>query len=109
MAAEGLITFDELREKLAALEGTREVAERELEAAGKRRDRVEQLKRDKDALLEHYAHMAPEAVDMATPEDRRRVYEVLRLRVVAQPDGRIEANGEYVGAPSVRTTETISR
>jgi site-specific DNA recombinase len=108
MAAEGLITFEELREKLDALEETREVAERELEAAGKRRDRVEQLERDKDALLEHYAYITPEVVDAATPEDRRRVYEMLRLRVVAQPDGRIEANGEYVGAPGVRTTETTS-
>ena len=109
MAAEGLITFEELREKLAALEETREVAERELEAAGKRRDRVEQLKRDKDVLLEHYANMAPEVVDTASSEDRRQVYEMLRLRVVPHPDGRIEANGEYVGIPGVRTLETTSR
>ena len=109
MAAEGLITFDELREKLAALEEMRELAERELEAVGKRRERVEQLERDKDALLEHYVDTAPEAIDMATPEDRRRVYEMLRLRLVAQPDGTIEANGEYVGDPVVRTSETTSR
>jgi hypothetical protein len=108
MAAEGLITFDELREKLAILEETREVAERELEAAGRRRDHVEQLERDKDALLKHYAHITPKIVDEAAPEARRRVYEMLRLRMVAQPDGGIEANGEYVGAPTVRTLETTS-
>ena len=34
MAAEGLITFDELRAKLAALEETRETAERETSASG---------------------------------------------------------------------------
>jgi len=108
MAAEGLITFEELREKLDALEETREVAERELEAAGKRRDRVEQLERDKDALLEQYACLTPDVVDTASPEDRRRVYEMLRLRIIAQPDGRIEANGEYIGVPGIRTTETTS-
>jgi hypothetical protein len=46
---------------------------------------------------------------MATPEDRRSVYEMLRLRLVAQLDGTIEANGEYVGDPVVRTSETTSR
>ena len=97
MAAEGLIIFDELREKLASLEQMRKVAEKELEAAERRRERVEQLKRDKDTLLEHYAHRAPEIVDAASPEDHRRVYELLRLRVTVQPDGSIEANGEYVG------------
>ncbi len=97
MAAEGLITFDELREKLASLETTREVAERELEVLRSRREHVERLERDKDALLEHYADVTPEVVDAASPEDRRRVYEMLRLQVVAHPDGTIEANGEYVG------------
>jgi len=69
---------------------------------------VEQLERDKDALLKHYTYITPEVVDTATPEDRRRGYEMLRLRVVAQLDDRIEANGEYMGPPGVRTTETTS-
>src|SRR5215216_3661972 len=52
--------------------------------------------------------MAHEAVDTATSEDRRRVYEILRLRVVPHPDGTIEAKGEYVGGSNVRTAETTS-
>jgi hypothetical protein len=48
-------------------------------------------------LLKHYAKMVPEVVDAASPEDRRRVYEMLRLQVVAQPDGTIEMNSEYSG------------
>jgi site-specific DNA recombinase len=40
MAAEGLITFDELRTKLAALEETRELARRELASLQDRRDRL---------------------------------------------------------------------
>ena len=109
MAAEGLITFDELREQLTALEEAREVAKRELAAVGKRRERVEQLEDDKEALLEHYSLMAHEALDTATSEDRRRVYEMLRLRVVPHPDGTIEAKGEYVGGSNVRTAGTTSR
>jgi hypothetical protein len=49
MAAEGLITFDELRAKLASLEEIWEMAERELEALGARRERLE---RDVETLLE---------------------------------------------------------
>jgi site-specific DNA recombinase len=109
MAAEGLITFDELREQLTVLEEAREAVKGELEAAGKRRERVEQFEGDKEALLKHYSLMAHEALDTATSEDRRRVYEMLRLRVVPHPDGTIEAKGEYVGGSNVRTAGTTSR
>lgn len=67
MAAEGLITFDELRTKLAALEETREVAERELAAVRGYKESIERLERDKDAVLEHHATLAPEALDELTP------------------------------------------
>jgi len=40
MAAEGLITFDELRTKLAALEETRQLARRELDVLEDRRERL---------------------------------------------------------------------
>jgi len=40
MAADDLITFDELRAKLAELEETRELAQRELEILEERRSRM---------------------------------------------------------------------
>ena len=83
MAAKGLITFEELEEKLQSLEDTRETAEREMEVLRSYRERVEQLERGKDAVLETYAGMAPEALASLTPEERHRVYEMLKLRVVA--------------------------
>jgi hypothetical protein len=52
MAAAGLITLDELRVKLAALEETRETAQRELAALCGRRERLGELERDRDTLLE---------------------------------------------------------
>src|SRR5688572_14686356 len=63
MAAEGLISFHELRGKVLELDETRRTAERELEALRGRQEIVEQLKRDRDTLLEHYADMVPEALD----------------------------------------------
>ncbi len=58
MAAEGLIDFDELRAKLAALEEVRETARGELTALGAHRERLAELERDKDTLLERYAGRA---------------------------------------------------
>jgi site-specific DNA recombinase len=51
MAAERLIDFDELRTRLAALEDTRNTAERELRALRHRAERLAQLQRDRDSLL----------------------------------------------------------
>ncbi len=61
MAAEGLIDFDELRARLAALEDTRKTAEEELRALRRRTDHLAQLERDRDGLLETYAELLPEA------------------------------------------------
>jgi chromosome segregation ATPase len=54
LAAKGLMTFEELEEKLRGLEETRKTAERELEALRSRRERVEELEQDKETLLESY-------------------------------------------------------
>ena len=51
------------------------------------------IERDRDALLESYAEMAPEALDNLTPEERRQVYGMLRLKVHVFADGRMEARG----------------
>jgi len=51
--AEGPITLRELRSKLAFLVEVRSVALKELEALRSRREQMERLERDADALLEH--------------------------------------------------------
>src|SRR3712207_3282326 len=95
MAAEGLITFDELRTKLAALEETRQLARRELDAIQDWRDHLQELERDKTALLEHYATMVPEGLDALGPEERHRVYKMLGLKVSVQPSGILEVGGTF--------------
>ena len=72
MAAEGLITFDELRTKLAALEDTREAARRELDALAERRERLAELEGDKAALLETYSEKASEGLDTSRPRSATR-------------------------------------
>jgi hypothetical protein len=108
--AEGLITLDELRTKLAALEEMRAVALKELKALGARREQLERLEHNADALLEHYAEMVPEALDDLTPEERRDVYKMMRLKLIAFRDGSVEVTGVFggpleVGASCSRKTE----
>lgn len=95
--AEGLITMDELRAKLAALEEVRETARRELEALRTRRERIAELERCRDGILEHYAAHAPEALDSLTPEERHQLYKMLRLRVTLTIEGEIEVSGVFFG------------
>lgn len=52
MAAGDLITLDELRARLAELEETRGIAERELAAVRGQEERVRDMERDRDALID---------------------------------------------------------
>jgi hypothetical protein len=87
------MTDEELDEALAELETTRVTAEEELATLRGRKEILEELERDKDALLESYAQMTPGALDALTPEERRRVYGMLRLKVEVDADGRMIARG----------------
>jgi site-specific DNA recombinase len=81
MAAEGLITFGELRERLAELEETCEVVRRELDTLAGRMERAEQLERDLEALLEQTAGVRPEDLDELTGDQRNEIYRMLRLEI----------------------------
>jgi hypothetical protein len=95
MAAEGLITFDELRAKLADLEETREFVRNELAVLEESQARLRDLERNADTLLERYFGMVPEALDRLGPEERHRIYKMLRLGVTVQPEGILEVSGAF--------------
>ena len=40
----------------------------------------------------------PEALDTLTAEERRRIYKMLRLEILAHPDTSLEVSGALVGA-----------
>ena len=93
LAAKGHMSDAELDEALVELEETRETADIELQALASRQEVIEQLKRDKDALMESYARMTPEALDNLTSEERHQVYKMLRLKVVVYADGCLDISG----------------
>ncbi len=97
MAAGDLITLDELRARLAELEETRGIAERELAAVRGQEERVRDMERDRDALVDSLEAMAPEVLDSLTPEERQQWYKLLRLQAAIGADGTVEVS--WAGAP----------
>jgi site-specific DNA recombinase len=93
LAAEEIIGRDELRAKLAELEEDRETAEREIAALEGRRERLERLERDRDAVMDYYAGAVPGSLDDLGHEERHQVYKMLRLKVLAYPDKSLEVSG----------------
>ena len=80
-----------------------------LQALDKRLERVQQLEQHKDALREHYAGIAPEALDSLTPEQRHDFYKLVQLQVVVYPNGDLEII--WAGGPSLyfSNQESVSR
>jgi hypothetical protein len=102
--AEGLITLDELRSKLASLVEVRSVALKELEA---RRSHREQMKRPEGAayaLLKHYAGTVPETLDSLTSKEHHSIYKMPRLRVVVFADEPVEITGVLGGPLEAHTS-----
>lgn len=93
MAAEGHITFSELGTKLRELDETREIAEGELERLRGRRKALADLECDRDAIMESYAGMVPEALAELSVEEHHQLYKMLRLRVHVGPDGDLDIRG----------------
>ncbi len=54
---------------------------------------LEELEWDRNALLEYYSSMMPDALDNLVPEERRQVHGMLRLKVEVAADGSMEARG----------------
>src|SRR5215207_11246454 len=75
--------------------GRNSIAERKLEALRGRRERIEEMERDRDALLDNYARMASEALNVLAPEERHQVYRILRLQAAMMIDGTLGISGTF--------------
>ena len=58
------------------------LGEQELRAIEGRREELEQLERDRDAVLTYYTVLVPEALDSLGPDERHRLYGMLKLKVL---------------------------
>jgi site-specific DNA recombinase len=99
MAAQGLIDFEELRERLAHLEEERIDTQAAYEAIQSRKERLERLERGRRDLLEHYATLVPEELQRLPHEERHKVYRIVRLVVKLPSEGDLEMSGDLLPEP----------
>ena len=85
--AAGLMTLDELREKLFGIEEERRALESRLRALRQAGRQAEELTLNWESTLAHLAQLIPEALDELSGDERNALYRMLRLEVTPLPDG----------------------
>jgi hypothetical protein len=98
--AEGAINLEDLKTRTAELEAACRLARTELADAKARSERLRALETDAEALVALYSKMVPESLDTITPEERNRLYRMLRVGVEVHPDGTLEVGGGHKGLQS---------
>jgi recombinase-like zinc beta ribbon protein len=109
LAAKGHMTDEELAAALSELDEIRERAERELETARARGEVLKRLEHDRDALMESYAGMISETLEDLAPEERHRIYKLLRLGVRYRPDWPMEITGVFAQVAEEAETGSSDR
>jgi site-specific DNA recombinase len=95
---EGKLESDRYESRVSQLKRSRIAVQGELEHIRHRTTRIEDLQRDRDALLSHYSQIAVEHLDKLEPEERNRVYKMLDLKVLAHRDGNLEVKWTLGGS-----------
>jgi len=104
---EGVINLEDLKVRLAEIEDSEGTAHRELRNLKSRQERIAELERDRDALLEEYVGRTPTALDSLTPEQRYQVYKLLKLKVTANKDGTATLEADVLPTLSCSNLETL--
>lgn len=109
LAATGRMNEAELDEALALVDSEIHATQWELSRLGNQRTRLEEMEEDADALLARFSGLMPEALGHLDEEEKRHVYELLKMRVECFPDSSVEVSGVFGEGLDVRNKETISR
>jgi site-specific DNA recombinase len=105
--AAGLMTLDELADKLRELDRTKATAEEHLANARAGQNRVEELQATKRAMLEAYtAGIAYDGIHSFPAEMRREIYDALQLKVTVSPYGTPRYQG-LANAQVIRLTRGV--
>jgi hypothetical protein len=73
-----------------------------------RRERLTELERDRETLMERYAGMVPAALKDLSPEERHRIYKLLKLGVQMVPEGTLQVSGTFGYEPLFCANESVS-
>ena len=95
LAIDGLISHDDLRERLTGIRRGKEAAARELEAAKNKKEHIEELKSHRRYLFDRYADGLALNFRYFPPDERHRIYKKTGLTVRVRPDGTLEVEGRF--------------
>ena len=85
--------------KLADLGKVHEAAGQELENLRRRKERLEELRKERDALLESWAELVPASLETLSGLERNKVYRMVNLLISPVPEG-YEVSGAFcTGVP----------
>lgn len=84
------MTHEELRAKLAELDYVVLTAEAEIEKLWQREERIQALEMNGEELLESYAELVPGELQQVSPEEKRLLYQLLRIEVSIPREGEIK-------------------
>ena len=88
--AEGLMTREELRTKLAELDEAIGMAEGEIEKLRSHEERIRTMEEAGEELIERYAKLIPEELQNLSPAEKRRIYQTLQISISVPQDGEIK-------------------
>jgi hypothetical protein len=95
LAADGDMTREELRSKLAEVDEQREEVRKVLREARNRQEMVHNLDRDRKLLHDRFAHLRFADLFTLDPERRRRLMQALRLRVDVDEQDNVRISGVF--------------
>ena len=96
LAVEGLLSADELRDRLARSEEQRKTAQKELEAARSRGKRIADLKRDRLGVFFYWQRLERAGIMGACGGKQHRLYKRMGLRLEINASGDLRATGNLL-------------
>ena len=106
--AEGLMTREELRTKLAELDEAIGMAEGEIEKLRSHEGRIRTMEEAGEELIERYAKLIPEELQNLSPAEKRRIYQTLQISISVPQDGEIKIKLPFPDEEDFCREKTVS-
>jgi site-specific DNA recombinase len=94
--AEGLMTREELRVKLAELDEKVTLAQAEIDELRCHEERIMAIEKSGEELLERYSRLIPAEIESVSPSERRHIYQLLRVEVSVPKGGEIKIKLPFI-------------
>ena len=106
--AEGLMTREELRTKLAELDEAIGMVEGEIEKLRSHEERIRTMEEAGEELIERYAKLIPEELQNLPPAEKRRIYQTLQISILVPQDGEIKIKLPFPDEEDFCREKTVS-